>query len=193
MKTSFLQGNGNWLLPLAALGLGAAYFALVFLPNRRAIGELAEQVACKQEAVLRAAEESHALSTTQKEIQRASAYVAAWQSASPHEANLASLFGRIGVLARSSHVWTTRLAPQEPLVMARVRRVSVLMGCTGSFSQITSFLQRLENMPQTLWINDLRLENSSKDGELMKCEMTLEVFADNPENSGEIRSSGKPI
>jgi hypothetical protein len=60
MKTSFLQGNGNWLLPLAALGLGAAYFALVFLPNRRAIGELAEQVACKQEAVLRAAEESHA-------------------------------------------------------------------------------------------------------------------------------------
>jgi hypothetical protein len=48
-------------------------------------------------------------------------------------------------------------------------------------------------MPQTLWINDLRLENSSKDGELMKCEMTLEVFADNPENSGEIRSSGKPI
>ncbi len=191
MKTNILQGN--WLLPLAALGMGAAYFALVFLPNRRAIGELAEQVACKQEAVLRAAAESHALLTTHKEIQRASAYVAAWQSASPHEANLAGLFGRIGVLARSSHVSTTRLAPQEPLVMARVRRVSVLMGCTGSFSQITSFLQKLENMPQTLWIDDLRLENASKDSELMRCEMTLEIFADNPENSDEIRSSGKPI
>jgi len=191
MKTNILQGN--WLLPLAALGMGAAYFALVFLPNRRAIGELAEQVACKQEAVLRAAEESHALSTTQKEIQRASAYVGAWQSASPHVANLASVFGRIGALARSSHVSTTRLAPQEPLVMARVRRMPVLMGCTGSFSQITSFLQKLEKMPQVMWIDDLRLENPGKDGKAMKCEMTLEIFADNPENSDEIRSSGKPI
>jgi Tfp pilus assembly protein PilO len=191
MKTSIPQGN--WLLPLAALGMAAAYFALVFLPNRRAIGELAEQVACKQEAVLRAAAESHALVTTQKEIQRASAYVAAWQSASSHEANLAGLFGRIGALARSSHVSTTRMAPQEPLVMARLRRVSVLMGCTGSFPQITGFLQKLENLPQTLWIEDLRLENSSKDGELMRCEMTLEVFADNPESSDEIKSSGKPI
>ncbi len=191
MKTSILQGN--WLLPLAALGLGAAYFALVFLPNRRAIGELAAQVAAKQQAVLRAAEESQALLTTQKEIQRASAYVAAWQSASPHEANLARLFGRIGVLARSSHATTTRLAPQEPLVMAKVRRVSVLMDCTGTFPLITSFLQKLEKMPQTLWIDDLRLDSASKDGELVKCEMTLEVFADNPESSDEIRSSGKPI
>ncbi len=191
MKTSILQGN--WLLPLAALGMGVAYFALVFLPNRRAIGEMAEQVACKRGAVLHAAAESDTLLTTQQEIQRTSAYVAAWRSASPHEANLAGLFGRIGALARSSHVSTTRMAPQAPLVMAKVRRVSVLMGCTGSFAQITSFLQKLENMPQSLWIEDLRLENSSKDGEVMRCEMTLEIFADNPESSDEIRSSGKPI
>ena len=191
MKTTILQGN--WLLPLAALGMGVAYFALGFFPNRRAIGELAEQVASKQEAVLQATLESRLLSTTQKEIQQASDYVAAWRSVSPHEANLAGLFGQIGALARSSHVSTTRMAPQEPLVMARVRRVCVLMGCTGSFPQITSFLQKLENMPQTLWIEDLRLENSNKDRELMRCEMTLEIFADNPESSDETRSSGKPI
>jgi Tfp pilus assembly protein PilO len=131
--------------------------------------------------------------TTQKEIQRTSAYVAAWRSASPHEANLAGLFGRIGALARSSHVSTTRMAPHAPLVMARVRRVTLVMGCTGSFSQIASFLQKLENMPQTLWIEDLRLEKSSKDGELVGCEMTLEIFADNPESSDETKSSGKPI
>jgi Tfp pilus assembly protein PilO len=191
MKTHILQGN--WLLPLAALGMGAAYFVLVFLPNRRAIGELAEQVAGKQEAVLQAATASQTLLTTQKELDRTSAYVAAWRSVAPREGNLASLFGRIGALARSSHVSTTRLTPQEPLVMARVRCVPMLMGCTGSFSQIASFLQKLEDMPQTVWIDDLRLENSSKDGELMKCEMTLEVFADNPESSDEIKSSGKPI
>ena len=191
MKTGILQGN--WLLPLATLGMGTAYLVLVFLPNRRAISELAGQVACKQQTVLQAAADLQALATTQREIQRASSYVAAWQSASPREGNLAGLFGRIGVLARSSHVSTARMAPQEPLVMAKVRRVSVMMGCTGSFSQITSFLQKLEEMPQTLWIEDLRLENSGKDGELMRCEMTLEIFADNPESSDEIRSSGKPI
>jgi Tfp pilus assembly protein PilO len=191
MKSNILQGK--WLLPLATVAVGIAYFVLLFLPNRRSIGELAEQVACKQQAVVQVAQGSQALLTTQKEIQRATAYVAVWQSALPREGSLARLFRRIGGLARSSHVSMTRMAPQEPLAMARLRRVSVLMGCTGSFSQIADFLQRLEKLPQSLWINDLRLEGSGKDGRFMKCEMTLEIFADNLEISDCVKSSGKPI
>jgi Tfp pilus assembly protein PilO len=191
MKSNILQGK--WLLPLATVAVGIAYFVLLFLPNRRAIGELAEQVSCKRQAAVQVARGSQTLLATQKEIQRATAYVAVWQSDLPHGGTMAHLFRRIGGLARSSHVSMTRMAPQEPLAMARLRRVPVLMGCTGSFSQIADFLQKLEKLPQTLWINDLRLEGSGKDGKSVRCEITLEIFADNLEISDCARSSGKPI
>ena len=191
MKNELL--SKSWLLPALVVGIAVAYVTLVLIPGQRKIRQLADDVEAHQAFVAQSQAITPALAVTQQEIQRAEQYRTVWEQASPHGPNLAGLFGQINGLAKSSGVVTTRFAPQDPVVLAKLRRVPLLIGCTGSFPQIARFVQSLERLPTTVWIEDLKLEKSEKTGENVQCELSLAIFAVNSEDSDKANLSEKPI
>jgi len=188
MKSNLLENS--WAIPLLTAGVAAAYLFLVFLPGQKAMGQLANDLATKQDFVSQTGMMSPAMKVSEQEVKKTLEYNAAWKGAAPTEGQLSALFGQIHTLAKTSGLTTTRFDLQEPEVLARVQRVPVVIGCTGSFDQIARFLAQLERLPQTIWIEDLRIEPAGKAGEVVQCEVSLVVFADNPENSDQVNSSG---
>jgi Tfp pilus assembly protein PilO len=191
MKKDLL--NNSWLLPGLVVAAAVAYFAMVFLPGQRKLREMAEELETNREAVVRSQMTAPAILVTQQEIAKARQYTSNWEEVTPRGSRLAALFGRINALAKASGVVTTRFVPQDPVVLAKVRRVPVTIGCTGAYSQVSQFAQNLESLPSTIWIDDFRLERAGKDGELVQCELHLAIFADNSEDSDKAKSSDHPI
>jgi hypothetical protein len=47
----------------------------------------------------------------------------------------------------------------------------------------------LEHQEETFWISKLRMVQNGEDSKDMKCEITLDIFADNPDGSGQVGRS----
>ncbi len=187
MKTASLL-NG-WTLPVVAVGMAVAYAFGFFLPQQRSLAELSRQVTSQHELIDQTAALAPALAATEQQIEATRQYTTAWETASPSDADLPMLFGQIHQLAKMAGVTTTRFDPDTPVTLARVRRIPLRIGCTGQFSQIARFLESVERLPQTVWVENLHLERGSQAGEVVQCEVMLEVFADKPENSDQVKLS----
>lgn len=187
MKTASLLNS--WTLPLVAAGMAVAYAFGFFLPQQRSLAELSRQVTSQQELIDQATALAPALAATEQQIQATFQYNTSWQAASPTDMTLPALFGQIHQLAKTAGVTTTRFDPDAPVTLARVRRIPLKIGCVGQFSQIARFLESVERLPQTVWVENLRMETGSQSGEAVQCEVALEVFADKPENSDQVKLS----
>jgi hypothetical protein len=178
------------ILVLSAAALAALYALLVFLPTERGIGALASQLAASERLVERGELIGPAADITRQELAKTQAYIEAWEESAPSEARLPELFGRIHVLAQQSGATATQFDPQPALPYATIRRIPVDVACVGSFGQICRFLEGLERLDQTIWIESLRMEASGEDSQDVRCDLILGVFADNQDNSDQVDRSG---
>jgi len=181
MKTKIPRGS--WIVTVPVAVVAVVYVVFFFLPGKRAIGELRDRIQEYQETIDRAAVVATALPAVQKEIKKAEDYNAAWQKDAPAASEIATLHGKINALALAVGTELTRLDPEPVVVYGKIRRIPLTVGCSGSFAQVCGFLRSLEGLPEALWIDSLNLENLDQDEQSVKCELTLVVFADNPENS----------
>jgi len=188
MNAKLLQHG--WTIPALAGGLAAAYLYFFFLPQQRAIAELTQQLTTQREFVHQSEMLIPTLAATETQVKTTLQYTTAWQETNPSEAELAVLFGQISELAKAAGVTTTRFAPDAPVTLARIRRIPLAIGCTGKFNQIARFLESVERLPQTIWVGSLRMEAGGEDGKSVQCEVGLEIFADNPEDSDQVNLAG---
>ena len=188
MKSSMRQTSWVIILPLAALVV--AYVFAVFLPGRRAIDRLRGELADHQEFVVSTTFVAPAIEATRDELAKTGAYNAAWSAAAPTEADLSHLYGQIHALAKTAGATTTRFEPQPTLDYEQLRRIPVLVGCTGSFFQLARFLETLENLPQTIWVETAEFSADGQAEGVVKCEVELVIFADNPDNLDQVDIAG---
>jgi len=188
MKTSIHRGS--WLVTLPVAGLAVAYVLGWYVPGRRQIEQLSEELAADEEFVALADAVAPAIQTTRHQLQECLAYNAAWTESAPAQAELSALFGKIHALARASGSTTIRFDPEPPVVLDKLRRIPVVLGCTGSFAQIAEFLHHLEALPQAIWIEGLKIEQSRQDRESVECQLELLIFADNPDDSDQVDLTG---
>jgi Tfp pilus assembly protein PilO len=191
MKTK--RSDGKWVLILAAAAAVAAYVYLLFLPQQRTIAGLRRELAAAEEFIQQVEAFGPALAATQQEVQRTRQYVHRWEESAPTEDELAEFFGRVSGLAKQSGATTTRFEPQEPVRYEKIRRLPVAITCSGSFDQICRFLQGLEHLEETVWVDSLKVEQSGEDKQSVECEVTLVVFADNSDDSDQADRSDFPI
>jgi Tfp pilus assembly protein PilO len=188
MKTSLRQTS--WIVALPLAGLTAAYVLGFFLPGRRAIDRLREELDAQREFVVSTTFVAPAIEATKEELKKTAAYNSAWLANAPTEADLSDLHGRIHALAKTAGATTTRFEPQPTVDYERLRRLPILVGCTGSFSQLGRFLETLENLPQTIWVENVEFSTSGQSEGAVKCEVELVVFTDNPDNSDQVDIAG---
>jgi Tfp pilus assembly protein PilO len=183
----------SWLVLAAIGGLVAAYAHFFYLPGNRKMAEMKGELA---EAELQAEGDVHliaALDATQRQLDAATEYTEAWQAAAPSEHGISEVFERIHELTRLAETETTRFEPESVVAYETFRRIPVSMECEGSFAQLAAVLTALENMREPIWLRGVEIQSTGQDGELARAEISLDVFADNLEDSDQENLSGKPI
>jgi Tfp pilus assembly protein PilO len=189
MRTSISRAN-PWIIVAPGAALALAYLVFVYLPEHRAINALREQLTNTDQYVEGGQNLDLAAQATQHEFDKARAYVRVWEECAPSEDDLSGLFGRINLLARDSGATTVRFDPQPAVPYDKLRRIPVKMACVGSFAQVSKFLQYVEGLDETIWIESLRMEGSGESGEDVQCELTLGIFAGNWDDSDQVDHSG---
>jgi Tfp pilus assembly protein PilO len=181
MSRPFQQSSWSVTLPLAAIAL--AYVSLVWLPGRRAIREVQDQVETKRQFVAKAADLPQALALSQRELDKAEAVVARWEKAAPRKRSIPALYGKINALAKDAGLAVARFDPQPFVVHEKVREIPIVVNCSGRFGQVFEFLRTVETLSATVWVESIKLEKTDKDAKDVRCELNLVVFSDNPRSS----------
>ena len=175
--------RGSWIVTVPLAAAAVAYLVAVFLPGRRAIATLQEEVTKKQEYVAQAAGLAKGLAATQQELEKTLAYTANWKKHAPAEGERAALYGKIHELAKAAGTLTTRFDPKPVNSRMRIRDYPLTMGCTGTFAQVHELLRSLETLPVEIWVDTVLIKKGSETGDSVACEANLVVFTDNPESS----------
>ena len=128
-----------------------------FIPTAAAIRQQREEIRTRQEFITQSTYMPQILADTQKQIDRANEYSARWHAR----------------LATPSRL---------PALLGRITKQADLAG-TSSFAQVGGMLARLEQMPDLIWVDEMRLSEAREDSENVQCELRLIVFAGNSEKS----------
>lgn len=188
MKTRI--DRGTWIaLGVAATAL-AVYVVFVLLPQQRQIAALQDDLRTKRDHVARLGNLGAILKATRAELEKTEAYNAAWTKQAPNAREFAKLFGEISALSSAAGTNTTRFDPEPIIPGNRVAKIPLKMGVHGTFEQVCQFLAGLEGLPETIWVEQLGLEEMPQEAGYIQAEISMEIFADNPDNSGQVDQSG---
>ena len=181
MKTKL--ASRDWTSIVLAVGAVNAYVYFSYLPARAYLDGLRAELCAAEQSIREVETLGPAIAATDQQYGTTAEYVEKWEASAPTEHELTAIFGRINRLAEQSGATTTRLEPAPAVPLDTICRLPVEMACAGSFTAICQFLRAVESMEETVWIGELRMEQNRKDGEDVHCELTLDIFADNPDGS----------
>lgn len=173
----------TWVFALSVTAGVAGYVFLIFLPGERATAQLRQQFEDQKHYIIQCGALDAKIIEVERELNRTDSFIAAWEEASPHEARLAHVFVDITRHADKAGASIVRFEPQPAEELALLKRVPVEMALEGTFSQIYSFLARLESLEPDFWIDSLEIEPVSSESGRLRCELRLALFAGRPEIS----------
>ncbi len=184
----------SWLVTLPLAGIAAAYLWLVFLPGQRVISALEIELADKRAFIASGSHVSQCRVQFEAKLAELQTYCDRWQAKKCDSARLAALYGEIAELLKASGVATTHFSPGPTTRLDVLQKTSLRMTCEGTFEQVASVLTKLERMPERLWVEDVSLEALANEapsspekeaqiGQIMRCQVTLVIFAGNSKNS----------
>ncbi|MEE8452857.1 MAG: type 4a pilus biogenesis protein PilO [Thermoguttaceae bacterium] len=182
-------GRDGWVVALALIAIAVAYVSLVFLPGKRSIDELRNQIQLKRQYVAEGSGLVTMLRLQRNELERAQAYEAAWQKRTPPVEKRSSVEGKIYALAEAAGVTTTRFDPEPIVRYETISQIPLSIGCKGTFAQIGAFLHSLESLSILNWVTSVDLENLDATEAFVTCEVSMVVFADNSSISDYVKDS----
>jgi Tfp pilus assembly protein PilO len=176
------RGN-SWLITVPVTIAAIAYVSLMFLPNKRAIDRLREEIRSKQEYLAEANGLSNQVASREQELAKTREYVASRQKYLPQESDLPALYARIHEAAQAAHARVTRFDPQPAVPYERLRRIPVTLTCSGSYQHMVELLRGLEGMPSAVWMEVVKIDKVGDSAKDVNCELSLVVFSGSSENS----------
>ena len=172
--------KSSWIVTLSLAGIAVVYMTGVWLPSRREIVEIRQQVQTKREFVSQSTGLAKILTASQKELETAEAANNKWLASAPRNRDLPALYGKINALAKDAGLVLTRFDPEPFNLHEELRELPVAIGCSGTFSQVYTFLSDIEALPATIWVEQLRLGKTKTGGGNVECELNMVVFSNNP-------------
>ena len=175
--------SGGWIVTIPVSLMALAYLALFFLPRMRDIHDMRHELQQREDYIARADKLRPAAERVGKELTETLAYCNAWQDHCIDEHELEALFSKIGQLAEANGARILRFEPQPPVAYERVRKIPVIFSFAAPFASVQQLARGLEELQASNWVDHFKIETSSEDGKLVKAELNLVLFADNPEKS----------
>lgn len=173
----------SWIITLLLVGASVAFLSVVFLPGKRAIGELRDELRTSQEFVAAAGSLSVAIDAAQEELDRTRQYNAIWRPKPADSAGVATLFGSIAQEIKRSGAVSTRFAPQAETAYVGMRKIPLNVSCEGAFEALHGLLVGLETSCPGVWVTNVEFGRSSENGQTARCDLDLVIFAENDKSS----------
>lgn len=174
-----LSRRQSWLVTLPVVLVAGAYVWFVFLPGKSALGQLASELESKRAFIVSSGKVVLDIHRVEKDIDEAQGYVDHWRPESADAAAIVARFGGVAQTLQKAGVVTTRFAPEPAVKFERLQKLPLRLTCEGSFAQICEMLDALDRSGGGLWIEHLALEPAAEDGQKIKCDLCLAIFADN--------------
>jgi Tfp pilus assembly protein PilO len=172
--------RGTWIVTLTLAAAAGGYGLFVYLPGRKALAELRNEIRRKQDYVAAHSTLPIQLKTAQDELAAAQTVNQQWRQRAA-AGSTAPLYGKLYELAKQSGVTPTRFDPQSPQTLATLRRAPLNLTLTGDFAKVHAFLCRLEELPNPLWLDGVQVKRLGSTAGSVIVEVNLAIFADNRE------------
>jgi Tfp pilus assembly protein PilO len=172
------------VMTLAATAGAAAYLWFSFLPQKHAIAAIHSELSNKLNYATEAAGVAVAIHRIVCETAEIDEYVKRWGGMTATSVEVSTMFGQIAEAIQAEGIETTRFTPEPPVAYAQIRKIPLRVGCRGSHAEIGRLLAAIEALPYRIWVEELSIEAGDKDTQDLTCEITLVIFANNPEKSG---------
>lgn len=173
----------SWLVTLSLVLLAAGYVWFVFLPGKAAIGLLEAELNDRRAFVAGGNALVLSIGRVERDLESARGYSRKWRPEPSGSAAAAARFGRIAQVLQQAGVSTTRFAPEAAVKLESLEKLPLRICCTGSFDAVCGMLGELEKLDDRCWIEELSLEQATEDGQNIKCDLGLAIFADNSKKS----------
>ena len=140
------------------LGIGAAYVLLLFLPNYRQLNKQRELIQLQQDFIDKTEGLKGEISELQAQVSQTQDFCQQWLEKAPGDADIPQIHKRVSECVTRSGATVTGFDPQPALTLDTLDRIPLTVRAAGDFSQIHDMLARLEAMPETLWLENLRMQ-----------------------------------
>jgi Tfp pilus assembly protein PilO len=169
--------RSSWFVTLPVAGLAIGYLYFVFFPTAAAIRETRGEIRLKQDYISQTEKLHQTVTQLEQNLNEVQQYTQQWRRQAPIPGQLSDLFGKISSCARECGALITRFEPQTEIALEHLHRVPVQMDLACSYSTLCHLLAELEQLPETIWIDEVRIEKVKENGKDMKCALKLDVFA----------------
>jgi Tfp pilus assembly protein PilO len=173
----------SWMVTAILAAASVGYVLLVFVPGQRTISELRSQLEEKQQHVLQSQRLGGPIRQAEIRLASTREYSTEWVAAAPRPTQLVGFYAQLAQEAKAAGVQVKRLDPQPAIDHQLISQHPVVIAFDGQFAQVFDFVRRLEQLPQTLWIRDLRMSRNEANSESLQAELTLTIFSDRSGNA----------
>ena len=182
MKKSYVTRKTSkpqtWLIT-ALLAAGAvAYVVFLFLPQQRKIRELRASVQERKQQIMQAQSLLQTVSAARQRLGAAKKVGEEWRAIAPRQSQVALHLAALTQQAQAAGVAIDRLDPLPPVELRLLSEQNVVLQLHAPFAAIFDFVQRLEGLPGTVWLRDLRLHANTDSDNTLRGELTLTIFVD---------------
>lgn len=175
--------NKTWLVTVPIAAGTVAYVWLFFLPAQREVAAMSTEVHNKLAFAMTAEQIRGQIRAVQAEQVAIEDYAERWRAPASSSADLAQVFSKLADAMREVGVEATRFTPDARTNYSQMQRVSVRVGCRGSFAQMLRLLAAWEQLPARIWVEELKLEASHDNPDVLECEANLAIFAVNSDRT----------
>ena len=165
----------SWFVTVPLLAGSLAFVFWFYRPTQNQIREMQAELQEKQTMLATATSLPANLERANRELTETRAFVSAWRkTATKHK--LAEVCGDLAGFVAAAGAKTTKLEPEPAVRYQCLTKVPLTLACEGTFPQVYQVLQQIEQMPETLWIEELRITREGKDAANVACVLKLAIF-----------------
>lgn len=176
-------GRGDWLITIPLVVVGVAYLYFWFLPNKREISALHQELEMQRITAAQAPVLQAEMTRANDAASVAEEFTQAWRSTAPQQGRVAPIFGQISDAVQQSGGRTTAFDPQPDANMAQLRQTKLNLSFQGDFQTTFEVLRKIEALGATIWVESLQIDAASKSGEQALSEVSLAIFSEIPERT----------
>jgi Tfp pilus assembly protein PilO len=186
MKNQGLSGPQRkpktWLITGLLAAVAVAYVVMVFVPGQKSIGEMRADVQQRHQQIVQAHSIARPIALAQQRLDQTRQVGLQWRQTAPRLADLSTWLARLTEQSEAAGVKIQRLDPVPVTELNLIAQQNVALQFTGSFAAAFELLGRLESLPGTIWIRDLRLTGDPAAGQI-RGDLTLTIFVDRADYS----------
>ena len=173
------------LIITSVLALGAlGYTFLVFLPVKNVIANMNLEIQDQQDYIIKSEALVTQIHMISDELAQSREFTRSWEANAPMKSDVSSLFSQIAEISKKAETKLISFDPQNEKPRAFVNEFGVSMSINGSYMEIFDFVKQIEELPVSIWMNELTLSRTSDDGETLRAEMSFTIFGKKSDNSG---------